>query len=220
LVNAVKLSVKQLTVQIFVILFLLLFPHYVPLPFYSYAIICMVVILIYLKNRGKTLRNLGLKKNGFGIGYIIVGLVSALLWVAFNKWIYHPIIIHFFNVADYTEYDFIRKKFFTLIITIIAAWVVGGFYEEIVFRGFIQTTLQQWFQKQKHAFWLAGLVTSMLFGLYHWQQGIFGMVPSFLGGLLWTFLLKRYKGNLWYSILSHAIYDTIALILIYFKIVI
>jgi CAAX protease family protein len=33
--------------------------------------------------------------------------------------------------------------------------------------------------------------------------------------LLWTFLLWRYKGNLWYPIISHAIYDTIALTMIY-----
>jgi membrane protease YdiL (CAAX protease family) len=58
----------------------------------------------------------------------------------------------------------------------------------------------------------------MLFGLYHWQQGVFGMIPAALGGLLWTFLLWRFKGNLWYAIISHAVYDTIALIMIYWGI--
>ena len=32
--------------------------------------------------------------------------------------------------------------------------------------------------------------------------------------------LWRYKGNLWYPIISHAIYDTVALTMIYFGIVI
>ena len=147
-------------------------------------------------------------------------VVSALIWTAFNKWIYHPFIIHFFVVKPYTEYAFIRNKLSNLIITLIAAWIIGGFYEEIVFRGFIQTTIREWFVKSRYSFWLAGLLTSILFGLYHWQQGIFGIVPSALGGLLWTFLLWRYKGNLWYPIISHAVYDTIALTMIYFGVVI
>jgi len=33
-------------------------------------------------------------------------------------------------------------------------------------------------------------------------------------------LLWRYKGNLWYPIISHAFYDTIALTMIYFGIAI
>lgn len=100
----------------------------------------------------------------------------------------------------------------------LAAWVVGGFYEEIVFRGFIQRTMQKWFSNYSLSFWMAGLLTSILFGLYHWQQGIFGVIPATLGGLYWTYLLKRYNGNLWYPIVSHASYDTIALIMIYFGI--
>ena len=213
-------SLGQDILKIFIIIFLVLFPHFVPLPFYSYSVVCLAVIIFYLRGQKKTLRDLGLKRNGVTAHAFAVGIVSALLWIAFNKWVYHPFITHFFVVEPYTEYDFIRNKLTNLIITIIAAWIIGGFYEEIVFRGFIQTTIPEWFKKFQFSFWLAGVLTSVLFGLYHWQQGIFGIVASALGGLLWTFLLRRYKGNLWYPIISHAIYDTIALTLIYFGIVI
>ena len=211
---------RQNLVEALIVMFLILFPHFFPLPFYSYAVVCMAVVLMYLRTHKRTLRNLGLKRNGLTIQAFVVGIISALVWIAFNKWVYHPFITHFFVVEPYTEYDFIRKKLSNLIFTIIAAWVVGGFYEEVVFRGFIQTTIQGWFCKFNYSFWLAGVLTSTLFGLYHWQQGIFGIVPSALGGLLWTFLLWRYKGNLWYPIISHAIYDTIALTMIYFGIAI
>jgi len=213
-------SFRQNLVKALIVAFLILFPHFVPLPFYSYAVVCMMVILMYLRTHKKTLRDLGLKRKGLTTHSFVVGIVSALVWIAFNKWIYHPFITHFFVVEPYTEYDFIRKKLSNLIFTIVAAWVIGGFYEEIAFRGFIQTTIQEWFSKFNYSFWLAGVLTSILFGFYHWQQGIFGIVPSALGGLLWTFLLWRYKGNLWYPIISHAVYDTIALIMIYFGIVI
>ena len=213
-------NVRQEILKALIIIFLVLFPHFFPLPFYSYAVICLAVIIIYLRSQKRTLRDLGLKRNGLTVHTFIVGVVSGFIWIAFNKWMYHPFITHFFVVEPYTEYDFIKNKLSNLIITIIAAWVVGGFYEEIVFRGFIQATIQQWFHKFKYSFWAAGLLTGFLFGLYHWQQGIFGIVPSALGGLFWTFLLWRYKGNLWYPIISHAVFDTIALTMIYFGVAI
>jgi membrane protease YdiL (CAAX protease family) len=166
-----------------IIAFLVLFPHFVPLPFYSYAVVCLGVIVIYLRRQKKTLRDLGLKRNGLTAHTLIVGILSALLWVAFNKWGYYPFITHFFVIEPYTEYDFIRNKLSNLIISLIAAWIIGGFYEEIVFRGFIQTTIGGWFIKSRYSFWFAGFLTSILFGLYHWQQGIFGIIPSALGGL-------------------------------------
>jgi membrane protease YdiL (CAAX protease family) len=215
-----KKSFRPHIVTAVLVAFLVLFPHFVPLPFYSYAIVCLAVIIFYLRKKNKTLRDLGLKRHGLTAHTFFAGAVSALLLIAFNKWIYHPFITHFFVVAPYTEYDFIKNNLSNLIITIIAAWIIGGFYEEIVFRGFIQIKIQEWFIKYQYSFWLAGLFTSSLFGLYHWQQGIFGMIPSFLGGVLWTFLLWRYKGNLWYPIISHALYDTIALVLIYFGVII
>ena len=215
-----KKSFRRDILTALVIAFLVLFPHFFPLPFYSYAIVCLGVILFYLRRQNSTLRDLGLKRNGLTAHTFIVAAVSALIWIAFNKWVYHPFITHFFVVEPYTEYDFIRNKLTNLVITIVAAWIIGGFYEEIIFRGFIQTTIREWFVKSRHSFWLAGLLTSILFGLYHWQQGIFGIISSFLGGLLWTLLLWRYKGNLWYPIISHAIYDTIALSMIYFGMVV
>ena len=51
--------------------------------------------------------------------------------------------------------------------------------------------------------------------VYHWQQGVFGIVHSALAGIFWTFMLRRFKGNLWYPIVSHAAYDTITLTMIY-----
>src|SRR5678815_1976082 len=89
-----------------IIAFLVLFPHFVPLPFYSYAVVCLGVIVIYLRRQKKTLRDLGLKRNGLTAHTLIVGILSALLWVAFNKWGYYPFITHSFVVEPYTEYDF------------------------------------------------------------------------------------------------------------------
>jgi membrane protease YdiL (CAAX protease family) len=199
---------------ILTILFVVAFPHFVPLPFYSYAIVCLGVVLLILRRDNKTLEDLGLKRKGISVKTFIVGFVSAIIWVAFMRWIYLPVIQYFFIVPDYTEYDFIRNNLSNLVITVIAVWIVGGFYEEIIFRGFIQSTTEKWF-KGKHSFLSAGLMTSILFGLYHWQQGFLGILAATFGGLFWTYLFDRFGRNLWYPIFSHALFDTITLMLIY-----
>lgn len=146
-----------------------------------------------MKKQGKTLTDIGLKRNGIGVQTITTGIVCGLIWVAFMQWVYIPLIHYFFKdfVKPYPEYDFIRNNPTNLFFTILAAWVIGGFYEEIIFRGFIQSTIQEQFNSD--SFWFAGLASSLLFGLYHWQQGIFGIIPALLAGLFWTYPLYRYK---------------------------
>ncbi|WP_264564800.1 CPBP family intramembrane glutamic endopeptidase [Flavobacterium sp. N3904] len=209
-----KQDFRNTIFNVLAILFVVVFPHFVPLPFYSYAIVCLGVVVLMLRKKNKTLRDLGLKQKGISFQTFAVGMVSAVIWVAFMRWVYLPVISYFFTVPDYTEYNFIQNHLSNLIITTIAAWVIGGFYEEIIFRGFIQKTIQNWF-KSNHAFLFSGLITSVLFGLYHFQQGFLGVISATLSGLFWTFLLKRFGKNLWYPIISHAIFDTITLTLIY-----
>jgi membrane protease YdiL (CAAX protease family) len=213
-------SFGQDILKALIIAFLVLFPHFVPFPFYSYTVVCLAVVIFCLRWQKKTLKDLGLKRNGLTAHTLTVGILSALLWIAFNKWVYHPFITHFFVVDPYTEYDFIRNKLSNLIITLIAAWLIGGFYEEIAFRGFIQITIREWFVKSAHSFWLAGLSNKYFVWAISLAARYFWHCSSFLGGLLWTLLLWRYKGNLWYPIISHAFYDTIALTMIYFGIAI
>lgn len=208
--NKILRTIKDVSV----IGFLLLFPHFVPLPFYSYAIVCFLFIWFLLCNEGNTFRDIGLSGNGFTGKAVLIGIASALFWVGFMQLVYIPFIKHFFVVPDYTEYNFIRKSISNLLMVIAAALLIGGFYEEVVFRGYIQNLLEKRFFRKFAVLWSI-IITSVLFGLYHWQQDVFGIVSAVLGGLFWSILYKKFNNNLWITIVSHAIFDTISLILIY-----
>lgn len=208
-----KHNILSILGDIGVIAFLILFPHFVPLPFYSYAIVCLLLIWFLLRREGKTFRDIGLSQNRLTIRTCLIGIASALIWVCFMQFVYIPMIKYLFAVPDYTEYNFIKGSISKLIMIIIAAWCIGGFYEEIVFRGYIQSLLGKRFTRGSRFWTISG--TSLLFGLYHWQQDIFGMVAAVMGGLFWGFLYKKFDDNLWIPILSHAVFDTITLVLIY-----
>jgi membrane protease YdiL (CAAX protease family) len=81
-------------------------------------------------------------------------------------------------------------------------------YEEVVFRGFIFNRLKK---ICNGSFILSGLITSILFALYHLQEGWGAVIAIFIFALFITWLYKVFKGNLWYLIFFHLAYDVFML---------
>jgi hypothetical protein len=109
---SMKQQVSTSIINFASIAFLVLFPHFVPLPFYSYTIVCLGIIYLIFKIRHYDFNFIGLKKDGINIKSISIGILSAIIWVAFNQWAYIPFIKYCFVVPDYTEYNFIRESIF------------------------------------------------------------------------------------------------------------
>ncbi len=215
-VAEIKMKNKALTILLDSgsIAFFMLFPHLVPLPFYSYTVICLLAMWFLLKKKGKTFTDIGLSKEGLNLKAVVIGIASAMVWISFMQIIYIPIIRNLFVVPEYTEYNFIRGSLQKLIAIISAAFLVGGFYEEIIFRGYIQAIFEKTIFKGSRTIWSI-LSTGILFGLYHWQQDIYAIMAAIFGGIFWGILYKKFDNNLWVVIISHSIFDSITLVLIY-----
>lgn len=89
--------------------------------------------MVSSEKKGKTFTDIGLSKKGLNLKAVVIGIASALVWISFMQVIYIPIIRNLFVVPEYTEYNFIRGSLQKLIAIISAAFLVGGFYEEIIF---------------------------------------------------------------------------------------
>ena len=97
---------------------------------------------------------------------------------------------------------------------VIMGWLVGGFYEEIVFHGFIFSRLEKMIPC-KYATSIAFIGTSIIFGTYHFQLGVDGLINALIVGAVYLAIFLFYKRNLWYSIICHGTYNTIVITLIY-----
>ncbi len=90
------------------------------------------------------------------------------------------------------------------------AWFIGlsitaGLVEEIAFRGVLTSLLQQaW-----GSYWLATLVSALIFGLAHLLQGVRGVVVAACFGLV-NQMVTSWTGTLLVAIVVHALYDIIA----------
>jgi membrane protease YdiL (CAAX protease family) len=119
-----------------------------------------------------------------------------------------------YGKIDLSDFASIRNSPINYIIILVIALLVGGFYEEIIFHGFIFTRFEKIF-KGKWATVTAFIVTTIIFGLYHYQQGVKGILLTGIAGAAYHALILKFKRNLWYGIFIHAFFDFIGLTLIY-----
>lgn len=83
-------------------------------------------------------------------------------------------------------------------------FVLVGFSEEFMFRGYVQYTLTRGI-----GFWPAAVCLSVAFGAAHWSnpgEGIVGVLNVVVTGLVFAFALRR-TGNLWLALGWHASFD-------------
>ena len=96
------------------------------------------------------------------------------------------------------------------------AWVIGGFTEEVLFRGMLISRFEKLFTFAPFGVFFAIVMQAIIFGQQHfYYQGLNGALATgaiaLVSGLFY-FLLKR---NLWPLMLSHGLANTLGLTLIY-----
>ncbi|MBK0379221.1 CPBP family intramembrane glutamic endopeptidase [Mucilaginibacter segetis] len=167
--------------------------------------------------QGLSLKAMGLGLNGLSVKKLFIGVLSGLVWLGFMLGVYIPLARYIAagHANGYTEYNFLIGNLQVYLMTVLAAWLVGGVYEELAFRGFIRWGVTRLAGKVPGARYYSAGIASLLFGLYHIQQGWLGVIPATLGGLYWTWITVKHKGDLWPAIASHIVYDTAVLTLIY-----
>jgi membrane protease YdiL (CAAX protease family) len=84
--------------------------------------------------------------------------------------------------------------------------IVGPFVEEVFFRGFLFRQMRKW---AGAPFIVAALLSSLLFGAGHFDQGssladsLMNAGVTFLGGVLLSWLVERW-GSIWPGFIVHA----------------
>lgn len=212
-----NITVKNLLLSIIAISIVTVVPHLglIPLPF-GYAIPILLFVWLYLKYQGEEFSNIGFSLKAFHLKAVVMGSLIAILIFVFLHYLFFPLWGSFFNIDDVEVewYQKIRGNTGFYIFILVMGWVVGGFYEEIVFHGFVFTRLEK-IIPGKYATLIGFLLISILFGLYHIQLGTEGVMNAFLAGAGYHALTLYYKRNLWYGIFCHAAFDTIVITLLY-----
>lgn len=117
--------------------------------------------------------------------------------------------------ADLSIYDYLRDNLGMLFLSLVGVYIVSSFGEELVYRAFLINRIAQLGVGSKHATIIAVMLSSVIFGLVHYEWGAMGMIQTGFMGLAMGICYIKLKKRLWILILAHAYMDTILIVQMY-----
>jgi hypothetical protein len=183
----------------------------------SQTIILVPFIWIVLRLKSEAWKAIGLSRPSHLARSVLIGMVAGIGLELFATYVTTPRISAFFGVEpDNSGLNAIQGNLTMLMVFLGLSWTLAAFGEEICFRGFLLKRLAQVFGESQAAWWVALILSSVLFGWGHTEQGISGWVQEGLSGFLLGVLFLVFDRNLTVPIIAHGVSNTLAFILIYF----
>jgi uncharacterized protein len=177
----------------------------------------LLLPLIWLCLRGERWSSIGFAWPAKPANWIALGVVAGIALELLAVFVTTPWISGLAGIEpDYSGLRQVRGNLTMLLVFLLLSWLLAAFGEEICFRGFLMERLAQVFGGGRAA-WIASLMlSSVLFGWGHTEQGIAGWVQEGLSGLLLGVLFLAAGRNLVAPIVAHGVSNSMAFVLIYF----
>lgn len=118
--------------------------------------------------------------------------------------------------ADMSEYNFLYNNLPLLLVSLVGVYIVSSFGEEVVYRGFLLTRIEELKPGGRHIRKVAVVISALIFGLAHYTWGPIGIVQTTFMGLALAIAYFAVGRNLWINVLAHAYMDTILFVQLYF----
>lgn len=207
---------RQIFSSLLAIAAIVVLPHLGLIPNFGYSIPILLFVWLVLKHNGEKFSDIGFSFKSIKLSAALIGSIAAVAILSIMQLLVFPVLEHFveFESTELGLYDFIKANKAQFLIIVVMGWLIGGFYEEIVFHGFIFTRLEKMIPG-KYATATGFVVTCILFGAYHLQMGSEGAFNALVVGVVYQGLFLYFKRNLWASIICHGVYNTIVMTLIY-----
>lgn len=188
----------------------LLAPH-LGVPMFAYPILGAGLCALMLRWQGLRFADIGFRWSGLHGRPLLIGGGLGLAYALLNYAAIGPLLALLLQARpDLSGFAFVRGSLAGYLFGVALAWVIGGLYEELVFRGFLQGMLERHLRALRGGALAAAGITVLAFAAYHWQLGAFGVANAFVFALFAAGVRRRWPDNLGYAIGFHACADTAA----------
>jgi len=179
----------------------------------------IAVATVILKQRGSGWRKIGLARPASWPKTMLLAVGTVLIYVVVAN-ILVPALLQLLPLpaiapADKSGFDALYNNFPLLLLYLAAAWTIIPFGEEMLFRAFLMDSLALFFQNSKAQWVLALIGSSVLFGLAHFSWGLAGVLETTILGFVLGSIFLRTGRNLWVTVITHGILNSIVFVLIY-----
>ena len=145
-------------------------------------------------------------------GLVLKMLVFAGVWSVFQLGVTMPIANHLSgHRQNFTDFKDLQGNVGMLLGLLLLSWTLAAVGEELAYRGYLQSRMRQLFGGGRIGLFAAVLLSSLLFGFAHTEQGFIGVVVVTIDAVAFSVLRYRYQ-NLWASVLAHGFNNTIGFI--------
>jgi membrane protease YdiL (CAAX protease family) len=112
-------------------------------------------------------------------------------------------------------YDYLKGNLPMFLLSLAGVYIGSSFGEEVVYRGFLINRIAEIGNRSKPMWFIAIIISSVIFGLAHFQWDIIGIFQTSLTGLVLSTAYVLTKRNLLVLILAHVYLDTLLLLPLY-----
>jgi membrane protease YdiL (CAAX protease family) len=157
-----------------------------------------ILLLLIIKGEKLGLDSIGLHHRNWGksILWALIGMVIAIAALAILLFIFPKVGIKFGEGGESTRYKNVSLWVMTLMV------FRAGIVEEICYRGYAIERLE----KMTGNWIIYFLLPLILFGLFHYKQGIGGIIISFVAGAILAVLYIK-RRDLKANIITHFLVD-------------
>ncbi len=181
----------------------------------------LAMIALGMKLRKKSWKEIGLTFPVFRLKNVLktLGWSVVVFIVGVLPWLTAPMILSGLieeqAAADFSGYEFLRGNPLALLLTLLGVYFISSFAEEVIYRGFLINRISELAANTGIKTVIAILVSSVFFGLIHYQWGAMGMIQTGFFGLAMGICYVLLRKKLWVLILAHAYMDTLLLVSLY-----
>jgi len=169
-----------------------------------------------LRLRGIGWSAVGLKPPARWRRTLLLGVAVGVVYQFFSLYVLEPLIVVLTGKAiELSQFAQIEGNVFLFFFFLVLVWTLAAFGEELLHRGYLMNRVAELAGGGGTAWVVSLVVVSVLFGVAHLYQGVSGVVTNIAAGLVYGALYLSSGHNLWAPIIAHGVYDTVALLLIY-----
>lgn len=180
------------------------------------TLVLLGLMVVSLLIRREHISVMGFKRPQSWLGLAVFAFVVAFLLQLFDAGVVMPILNRLTGTTlDTSGFTSLQGNLGQLILLLALSWTLAAVGEELAYRGYLQV-LGDLFGNGPTGVLLTVVISSILFGMAHTEQGVIGVVVSTIDAVVFSWLKRKFDNNLWPAILTHGFYNSIGVITFYF----
>lgn len=173
------------------------------------VLLALATVSLVVRRRG--LGALGLRQPARPGRLVIEVLGLSIGWTLLTLSLLMPLAEHLTGQRrDVSQFVAVQGNVRLLLLLLLMSWTLAAVGEEIAYRGYLQTRIKDILPNGRVGLLVAVLLSSVVFGLAHSEQGLVGILLATVDAMFFSVLRYRY-GTLWAPILAHGFINSIGM---------